>query len=48
METAFGTGNMEIWVIAIEIAYDPLDICEIKDDVCHVCTLHWGLIHTEG
>lgn len=48
METGCGAENMEIWVIVIQIAYDLLDTCEIEDEICHICTLHWGYPYAES
>lgn len=48
MGTVCGAENMEIWVIVIQIAYDLLDICETEDEMCHVCTLHWGSPYVES
>lgn len=44
-ETVYGTENMDIWLIVLQIVYDSLDICEIDDEICHICTLHWGYPH---
>lgn len=48
MQAVCGAKNMEIWVIVIQIAYDLLDTCEIEDEICHICTLHWGYPYAEG
>lgn len=48
METVYGVENMEIWVIVIQIANYLLDICKIEDDICHICTFHWGYPYVES
>lgn len=48
MEIVYGVENMEIWVIVIQIDNYLLDICKIEDDICHICTFHWGYPYVES
>lgn len=43
-----GVENTEIWVIVIQIARELWDICEIKAEICHICTLCGGHPYTES